>query len=293
MIERCSISLHEMHEKQQRNSIIRDLLCDQKQNNMPLQNFLTVNDDFLDLYRQSGAASTKEYRVFDGAVSGTLQFNEAFPEPYYGNPYDSLAVIININPGGAVASAPPLTEKYSSYAQGFPYLNGGGCLKGQKWWVSRHKWMQRLEKMYNGTTAVSPKMPFALEICPWHSKNWKGMKLTNKVKEYIQERVLEPATEAIKHSQLGFGLCVSKQVYNYLLGCGAKVEIDENVWTPTSISNWPKSTKGNNTKREYSLLSYDGAYFLCTWAPGGNHVPSHMFEPIEKFIIDDIRKIMK
>lgn len=257
---------------------------------MPLQNFLTVNDDFLDLYRQSGAISTKEYSVFNGAVPpGTLQFNAAFPEPYYGNPYDSLAVIININPGGAVDSEPQ-PPKYSAYAQGFPYLNGGGCPEGQKWWVSRHKWMQRLEKMYNGTTAVSPKMPFALEICPWHSINWKGMKLTAGVQTYIRGRVLVPAVEAIKHSQLGFGLCVSKEVYNFLLRCGAKVEIDENVWTPTSISNWPKNTKGNTTKRYYSLLSYDGAYFLCTWAPGGNHVPSHMFEPIENFVINDIKR---
>ncbi len=261
---------------------------------MSIQKFITDNDAFLASYCKLGARSTNVYNVFNGAVpKGTLQFDDAFPEPYYGDPYDSLAVIININPGGAVVSAPPLTGKYSSYAQGFPYLNGGGCIEGQKWWVSRREWMQRLVKIYNGTTASS-KMPFALEICPWHSARWKGMKLTADVQTYIRNRVLSPALEAIKHSQLGFGLCVSKTVYNFLRRCGAKVVVDETVWTPSTIASWPTNSNGAKVKRRYSLLSYEWegtvAYFLCTWAQGGNNAPGSVFEPVEEFIIKDIRK---
>ncbi len=259
-----------------------------------LKQFVIDNDEFIDNWKAE-IATCSEYRTFAGAIKAPMQY-AALPEPYLGDPENNLAVIININPGEAVLDyliqtvfSTHLTGTYSGYAIPFPYLCGKGCPAGQKWWQSKRlPWIKRMAILSGATEPETTDVyPFALEMCPWHSREWEDMQLTDDVKEYIINRVLEPAVEAVKHSKTRVVLVVGKDVYEKLCDCGcspvAGLYFHNEPW-----SVWPQDANGKIVDRTYACLEYKGTYFLCTWYQGGYFAPAELFKGVEEEILKRI-----
>ncbi len=202
----------------------------------------------------------------------------ATPEPYLGDPYKSLAVIININPG-CVHRKNLVTGTYSEWAKSFPYLHDSENKDGNKFWESRMPWMRHIAEQFTGEK-LDELMPFALELCPWHSTSWRNKQITDAVKdEYVKKYVLAMALLAVKNSRAKVILAVGKPVYDALSECGCD-----------PMKEWDEYKEefniGSNV-RKYEMLEYQGIPILCTWAQGGNKTPSNEFKGMENEIIKE------
>ncbi len=280
----------------------------------PLQRLILYSNKLVQAWINNQVATLKSHICEQQKSKGTVFAPNGMPEPYLGDPYKCSAVIININPGGVIPcndwnhknEASNFIKKYFSnngtyydFAKDFPYLNylktSEPDNKGSIWWEQRLNWINNIIRKSGRIKANEEiPLPFNLEICPWHSKRWKGMKLSNPcLQKYIREYVIEPACEAIGYSQLPFGLIVGKAV------CDAIQKADCNwviikTWdkgTSNLSTAWPSGNKGK-INRHYALLSNGTHFFLCTWAPGSNHVPQKDFCPVEQTIINDVLAVI-
>ena len=130
---------------------------------------------------------------------------DELPEPYYGKPHEDVdAVFINLNPGMSTGNDLKSTKCFSKltapYTEGWlikefaktkryrEYANECSCLDpnlrdhnpevcGVKWWQDlapkpiggRMSWVRRIY----GKKDMCPSKVFALELCPFHSKQWE------------------------------------------------------------------------------------------------------------------------
>lgn len=211
------------------------------------------------------------------------------PEPYFGNPKECSAVIINLNPGKSgnkperdkhynTLAGKLANTKYSCYAKDFPCLEE--CHPGYNFWKQKNNWIKRLCNLNDENTLK----PFAVELCPYHSRKWDGSIIDDKVIEYIKEWVIQPALDAVKSSKLPFALAIGKPCYDVLTGNQLGF-CEKKRWTPEdNVCGWPKNGKGN-VKRYYVLLGRsDGLKVLCTWCKGGNSAPAQYFTTVEALI---------
>lgn len=220
------------------------------------------------------------------------------PEPYLGDPFHCSAVIVNINPGRVMKKHNCWCTKeessnfinkylmsgqsYKDYALKFPYLTLPEGERGTNWWESRNNWIKNFYSQED-------LRPFAIELCPWHSDKWKGMKCDNEeLKAYIDQYIIKPAGEAIKNSELPFGLGVGKPIINALEELGFQKK--EWTWESPTLEHWPVSAKGA-IKRVYAFLYHKDSdvSFLCTCARGGNKAPSDKFRKVEMVICEIIK----
>lgn len=212
------------------------------------------------------------------------------PEPFLGNPESCSAVIINLNPGMSGDGARKeyyetlakelSTTQYSDFVKSFPCLEYGH--PGFRFWSQKNAWIQRL-----CSHSSEYRAPFAVELCPYHSKKWNGAFISDEVRCCIQKWVLEPASAAVKKSQLPFALAIGKTCYNEFKYRFRFTEI--NQWTPDSnLTVWPVGEKGK-IQRCFSLLEKDGLKILCTWCKGGNSAPSQHFSGVEQLIIQYLK----
>ena len=125
---------------------------------------------------------------------------EYMPEPYIGNPYNPSSVILNFNPGIGVCHSwmalkdvqgslihKVANSTYSKVFMDFPYLRDGESIEllhwdnspGRKWWKERYKWIDHIVNKTCGNNGGL--MPFALELCPWHSAKWNSNKFIIKL----------------------------------------------------------------------------------------------------------------
>lgn len=212
------------------------------------------------------------------------------PEPYYGNPECCSAVIINLNPGTSgdearkgyykkLASQLSSGVKFSDFAKSFP------CLEkehpGFRFWSQKNVWIQRL-----CGCGCEHLRPFAVELCPYHSKKWNGTFINEEVRTHIQKWVLEPAFVAVKKSQLPFALAIGKGCYDEF----KKLGFDELEGWDSTISDWPTNINNKPINRYFALLGKDSTKVLCTWCKGGtNSAPAKSFADIEKRILESIK----
>ncbi len=212
------------------------------------------------------------------------------PEPYYGDMDNCSIVMINLNPGvgqdyqhwsNQSKSGTTVNEvkinKYSVYAKPFPLIFGGTSTPSSKWWQSRNAWMNRI---LNNMGINTNKKPFAIELCPLHSKQFKISNPINYVNgiKSVNPRidVVEAIKWAICHSESKIGLAIGKHIYNTLIFNGFK-DITKGSFFPVI---------GNH--REYHIIEKEGVQVLCTWAQGGNRVPSAIFESFEKSLLNSL-----
>lgn len=234
-----------------------------------------------------------------------IEYYKYRPEPYLGDPYNCSIVMLNLNPGfGGECGDKPLhwkdgilvTDKicqdYYSYAKEFSYIkNNDNRHEGaKKWWKPRKVWLDNfVEKTTNIKTTLAP---FAIELCPWHSKSWKDLKYKEDeyLKNYILTYVITPAIIAAKNAQIKFPICIGKSFEIILPLLGFEIK---KYWNQDSgLKNWPTS-KGRKMQRTYQLFKNNkNEYILNIWAPGSNKTPSQSFSDVEKFIISKIKDII-
>ena len=217
------------------------------------------------------------------------------PEPFYGNMEECSIVIINLNPGvglpeqcwsnqnqqGLFVTDVKNINSYSNYVKDFPLLpdEQKGYPKGPQpaidWWKQRRlKWINRI---LCNMGIKTDKKPFAIELCPLHSKKFEidasqyhhNLKTANPKLDVIEAMIF-----AIKASDAKIGLAIGKPIY--------KVLTDEGFEDITQVTDI-KPINGNC--REYHIVEKDGVRVLCTWARGGNWAPREEFGEYEKRIL--------
>lgn len=230
------------------------------------------------------------------------EYIELMPEPFFGDPDNNLAVILNLNPGyglndkksiGRSNIKVRLNQGYSAFAKINPYLTLNDFHpNAYKWWEKRYDWLKSLFG-YNKDDGK----PFTLEFCPWHSKNWSEAKINTinfiqKHPTYIHDSILMPAIYALKHSVSPCIISIGKPYINLYCSLGFKLRKE---WGPNSnISNWPISTKTKKPKQVHFLyytkvVNNVKIKVLSIWLWGSNKTPCNDFLTIEKNIIKYIR----
>ena len=246
-------------------------------------------------------------------------YPELMPEPYIGNPADCSVVILNYNPGASDYDlrTPEGIEKYRKdtvhhsrlddpeamchhYARNYRervfagyYLGRDvdplydtACLSdaGKKWWSKRLDWFREL-------VPESEKLPFALELCGWHSYSWGGIKYKKDLLRSLKERLAPVIDGAIRASDLGIGLCVGAQWSAKVLPAFGYRDVTAEVM---DLTDYRRGWKPLGGQRNYCIMRNDnGSYIINTWLSQGFNmmrVPSGEFRPVEKDIIDHIRR---
>lgn len=278
--------------------------------NQILEEFIDHHNQWISAWINDPDSIREQDVYFKHSPKCSLEFN-ALPEPYLGDPYKCSAVIININPGGSMSKYQSLATRenklnfisrfidghnYHNFAVSFPYLTLPESECGTDWWTSRNSWINRISGNTNEL-----KRPFAMEICPWHSKSWKGLDFEQEeLRNYLEEYVIRPAQEAIKNSNLRIvGLSVGTPITKVLESCGYKrVKLwgwdntEKKFRFDTPISDkWPQKEDNKPVKRTYTLWRRENSdvYFLNTSAQGGNRAPSINFLEVEKEILASIK----
>lgn len=277
------------------------------------------NDKYIDWYIQfwdefisSWFCNHEKYKTGDVYLDKMNIFlPNLMPEPYLGNPnkgYCSIA-LLNFNPGynGNDVEYSQIEDvvkkhenKYSKVALLFPYKENiieedlliFKSFKGTRWWKSRLSWVDQLIND-TGKSNDNSLLPFALELCPWHSKNWDSKRFVKeldnvKFKDYVNNFVIQPYIKAISDSLCRFGVCVGKSFDKVLVSFNF-----EDVTTGYSKDRI-ESGKGlklvEGKQRYYRIYKHkeQGTIVLNTWHEGGNHTPSIDFWPKERDIIQYI-----
>lgn len=248
------------------------------------------------------------------------------PEPYYGDTEHPYCVIIDLNPGLSHRNDPEKLHGTNGFiyqylhtrinpeakynpcysainAQYSPFLKSSIAsigtaneIPGAAWWKDkRMKWINSFLHRLLNITSVFPFVgqPLALELCPWHSKTWSNG-IVHKMTPFLFDTVFEPAAEAIKLRNVGFGFCFGKPVGDILLANGFKVC---RIWDKNSpIGKWPLTKKGALSDRTYRLLeglvNNDKVYFLNLYANGTFFAPGKEFKKnVEPCIIKELHSM--
>lgn len=229
---------------------------------------------------------------------------EYMPEPYGGNPDKCSAVVINYNPGGSdtvdkdtychisqvkIEGSMPniMSPCYSKIALDFPwfnkederpsFMNDDRLKRTRQWLENRKKWVDSLIDNLGGSDKTLK--PFFIDICGWHSKNWKGVKFNtdSPLVDYLKKHILPVLTYSIPKSRLGIGLCVGRQFADVILPLlGFK-----------AIMGPIQPIEGKH--RYFQAFEKDGVKILCTWSWGSNRCPSDEYVAYEKELISKLR----
>ena len=244
-------------------------------------------DVCIDDWLKNSKSLTGLLSTFKAMVGTGLLSDDYIPEPYYGDPDNCSAVVININPGG---SAPNEIEKEWSYRNNTTYrliydllhkysgkyslfqaayspFTAPSWVPGVDWWAKyRIDFINRIVTDYNLAKGRGKLMecppPLAMELCPLHSKNTSGLNFGKKAYfNHYKNNVILPAEEAVGTSQIPFGLAFASSIERIMNKCGYtqvllhwKDGVD--LITGTTIPNWPQKSNGVLKKRTYKLISY-------------------------------------
>lgn len=274
---------------------------------------------------QEWDANKKEFIKNDPFLNGLYYsgkenkelINFALPEPYLGNPFESSAIILNLNPGGFIKELQDsrigsfvrkgkAIEDYYKFARIHPYFNedyvknaGKEVNGGHEWWERKN---DRINQLLNLLKIDAGSLhPFALEICPWHSKSFGSLKCKNRdvgreMCDYIYENVIKIAGLASEYSKLKKVVISIGRVYEDILSSIAKSGKVEKILTISNDSKLPKGIlypqkrEGDSVKRHFSVwFAYqEKSYIFNTYAPGGNTSPSNDFNVIVQYIFNMI-----
>lgn len=260
------------------------------------KDFFEQSDRFIQEWSKSPqeCALNSVYLKASGEEKSFLYSDKDYmPEPFLGNPERCSAVMLNLNPAapmdkfhkGHGYAKQIISDGYSERAKGWKIFEekDGGFV----WWAKRENWLNRI--IGNEDTTLKP---FAIEICPWHSKKWKSLNYENQeLLEEIRTKVLTPAFDAAKNSALPFVVAIGKDYCTTLEKMGFEKECE--LGPDRCIEGWPKNKNGNNVNRMFTLLN-DGKNnrLLCIWSNrgGSNKPPQEGFDPIIKSFIERFRQ---
>ena len=284
-----------------------------------MNDFLKYWDEVLAYWVEYGEVPASE-SCWDFEKIGL--YCELMPEPYIGNPADCSVVILNYNPGAAKydlrtqegvemyrkdavhhsrlddpeAMCHHYARDYRERAFAGSYLGkgvdpkydtSGLHPKGKQWWEKRLDWFREL-------VPESKKLPFALELCGWHSYKWENIKYDEKLLNRLKEVLAPVIDEAIKASDLGIGLCVGAQWSAQVLPAVGYRDVTAEVM---GLTDYRRGWKPLGGQRNYCIMRNDnGTYIINTWlsrAFNMMRVPSEEFRSVEKDIINRIKESEK
>lgn len=282
-----------------------------------MKDYIVYWDKVIREWGKSGEVPESEKCWFSGEKSNLHSL--LMPEPYWGNPDDCTAVILNYNPAGPGESpldkdyleklkddtdlithaknkdksklAGVATECYSDIALKYPWVEGYKkyeylLKESYDWYSKRDKWSRNL------LNYKSDKSPFMMELCGWHSAGWTIYDLTDK-KEYINKLVLPYFKKAIQNSQLGVGLTIGKQLGDKVLAELGFNDITKNLGLEGKVTadGWQPIAEANRWYRVYCLDdSGESIFVINTWAKGSNRQPADRFSIFEKQLIEKLSK---
>lgn len=295
---------------------------------MSINDFLKDWDDCIASWYKNNLKLTGRMEKFKN-LSGLAM--EYLPEPYYGDPENCSAVVININPG----SSSPLEQvkkwenpqnpnnelifdyanryqlKYSDFQSAYSPFVAPSWVPGVTWWANnRNMYIERIVNLYRKEKNLkeSNRKPFALELCPLHSATTNGLKYTKRdYFETYKKNVFIPAAQCLKSADIPFGLCFASSI-GYVMKMGRKNDkmFDVlNEWDHKSgIPGWPTDSNGNPLAgRKYAFLKgvgagVEGSYFLNTWNSKSRAIiklttkVNADYAAVDEFIVKEIAKII-
>ena len=283
---------------------------------MDMRNYLEHWDGVLQYWVSNGSVPLSE-AYWESQIEKIGFFRELMPEPYIGNPYNCSVVIMNYNPGSfehktdteegqRIYRSDSLHHSRLSdpdsmvyhYARNYrervaaggyvgrdsdPMYNNSGLSEvGKKWWWKRLDWFKEL-------VPESSKPPFAIELCGWHSHEWKNIRFTPELLSELK-KILAPAIEeATSYSDLCIGLSVGAQWSRAVLPAFGYKDVTLEVM---GLSKYNRGWKPLGGNRSYCIMCNDnGTHIINTWKFGvaNMDVPKSEFRPIEKEMIEKIK----
>ncbi|MEM7675355.1 MAG: hypothetical protein AAF449_05060 [Myxococcota bacterium] len=225
----------------------------------------------------------------------------AMPEPYVGDPYASnLAAMLNLNPGGMEREQVPqgsLYESVRSSSYSWEVSAWKVAPATIKWWKARERWVARL--LGREPNAARPVDLFGLDIFPWHSESWGGLRWTDGSRTWVVDNVLAFASAASRRTVLGqesiaagnspVVLGVGKAVHEIMQIIGARC-----IATRSGGEGWPEREPGRPVNRDFALHEHSFKAesgerlryrVLVSWAPGSNRPPGRQFDHIIRDIL--------
>lgn len=264
-----------------------------------MNHFIQHWDNFISEWNQDPVGKFKEDIFFSHYNDHNNEKNklhpEYLPEPYLGDLNSCSSVIINKNPGSPIEELQKHNtgryvlqiesdKGYSKFASKFPYI--GENNNGSDWWNQRETWINSV----NSIRGVEPskKKPFAIEVCPWHSKYFGSLVFNDKINEYIQEWVIQPAEHANRNSDTGIILTSGRFFTNFFTEVGFKCI--EKVNEKSSLANemiWPVNKNGRKTTGEFSLWesSNGSKYYNYVHGAKYNKAPAKNWLEVQKRIL--------
>ena len=220
------------------------------------------------------------------------------PEPYVGNPLSNelSAVFLTLNPAGPIPtqcklptySDDRLVRKVWFHASYYSIFKDFEKLpkETRKWWNVYLQWAKRIllsskEILPEQAELTDLSSIVGIDLCPWHSESWGGIKIDPKTASWIKENSIKPAAILSKKTKLPYILAVGRDWYEILQQLG--FETVTHITNQSSIKNWPTNKKDGKTNRTFVLMSNSvlGCQIFLTWAPGSNNPPASNFADIQ------------
>lgn len=278
--------------------------------NEKIDSFINKWDEIINGYAKTNnfRSSLDEDLFFQGEFYSPASpdhqlIDDALPEPYLGDPYNSGYVCLNLNPGKYIeALQHPIKGKFNqegnaldsfrAFAMEFPYLtekykspnvsskdNGG-----HKWWKQRHSYYKRL---LNNSSISNP---FALEICPWRSSRFGSLRRTESFFKYFTTNILDIASIAAINSENSTVFSIGS-IYHYMfqeLSNSTRFNQIKYISSQDQQGfSFPKRKDGKTVQRHLSLWKDEEykIYYFNTYAPGSNKPASQEFDDIIRTIL--------
>ena len=280
---------------------------------MNSQEFIDYWDKTIKKWADSGGNIPGSEQAWFEGNSKLKDWVKLMPEPYWGNPENCSIVVLNYNPyctpeidescdgfidnkRDKTTACGLMADKYSDIAKSFPILNKPlkcpyKCFGGVGWWKRKGKWLNHIIASYNPEIINSELKPFALELCGWHSPEWRFVKINKKTRKNILDNVIPVFREAISNSEVKFGLCIGKGLGDILLQL-TNTQGEQNKYNEKIIPNLYKELNPKLQKkyRNYRVLDLgEGTLVLNTYG-GRNPTPSPDFADFEKKLIETIKR---
>lgn len=218
-------------------------------------------------------------------INGQKPITKTMPEPYYGDIQDNLYSVLFLHPTHKDEDKTYLSRRsmasklqnldYAKYAKPFQQLSRKKFhyQEERKWWIKKHKTITMLfhkkknnkcNDIFNGQLQQKwfLRKPFAIEIYPWHYKNW-GQKETYYISSHqslyqeIDQYVITPFIHAIDKSNLQIGLAITQEAVKILQKYNFK---EDTIWQESShktIQDWPTDNKGKKIKAKFTYLKIE------------------------------------
>lgn len=271
-----------------------------------IQQFKTKWDKFISDWLQSPNETFKMdiWSSYNGKENYELLW-EYLPQPYLGDPENCSVVTLNLNPGPVNLNPEPesnyrkypngklieqlkQSENYFEYAKSFPQIHID--IASKKFWNKQFKWVDSILEI--NEIKNEDRLPFAMEICPWHSKNWANNEL-EELHSHIDNAVFDVVDKVVMNAQVKIVLSVGKSYYDFFEKNGfiKKLELTPDNHRELNTIPWPENKHKEKSKRFFSVWKREKSdtIYFNTYSFGSNTPPSDKWNEIQKFILKSVK----